>query len=100
MLPLAAPTLAGICHVRNEFLPVVRLEDMEVEAEGARLLVLSGAHGNWGLLARHVHALAALEATHANSYVGGDIWSGAVLGSALYREQVVKNSSPSGSIAL
>lgn len=93
-IPRAATVLAGICHLRNEFLPVVRLDDSASDVEVNQLLVLSGTQGNWAILARHVCALEALEMSHVTNFVQGDVWSAAVLGSAFYREHVVKILEP------
>jgi chemotaxis signal transduction protein len=83
----------GLCHLRAEFLPVLRLEVLvnQEESSAARspsqVVVMTGAGGPWGISVDQVVALEPLEVVinfddHERSSV--------VMGSANYRDQVVR----------
>lgn len=96
-IPTAPSVLAGVCHIRNEFLPVVRLlaltESDGTTAAEKQVLVLDTGNTCWGLLTERVVALEALEPTHVSDATHGE-WSSALLGSAIYRDQIVKVLEP------
>lgn len=94
-IPTATSLLAGLCHLRNEFLPVVQLESATTETGESRMIVLCGSHGTWGLLTQQIGPLEYLEVSHVSSYGSDEIWSAAVLGSAFYRDRVVQIVEPS-----
>ncbi|WP_203328982.1 chemotaxis protein CheW [Candidatus Laterigemmans baculatus] len=91
--------LAGLCHFRNEFIPVVDLnpllENTSITRRAAgKMLVIGGAGGNWALLVDEVIALESLETLvhgDARSHDGG---ATAVLGTATFRDQVVRVLDP------
>lgn len=91
--------LAGLCHVRNEFIPAVLLDSLLGEATGGRkpaskMLVLSGSAGNWALLVDEVIALESLETLVNPDARHGDIGSSMVMGTATCRKQVVRVLDP------
>ena len=98
-LPDSPALLAGIVHLRNEFLAVVRLDDLAGEGEGEtqperQLLVLSGPNSPWAVLVDEVAALAPLEVSVDGEAKTPDSWAAVVLGSATFRERVVRALDP------
>lgn len=104
-VPTSHPALAGLCHVRSEFVPVLRLaallqETEEDPAANRRMLVIQGTGGHWALLIDGVVGLESLETlihpdyrselTHA---VGA---RSPVLGTATCRDQIVRVLDPNG----
>jgi chemotaxis signal transduction protein len=93
-VPAAPAVVAGLCHQRNEFLVVLRLEVLAGEQVAARndksqMLVLAGPHGSWGLLVDEVAGLQSLEVSVNAEAKQPDSWVAAVLGSATYDGKVV-----------
>lgn len=65
-VPIADAALAGVCHLRNEFLAVVRLDFLQGhqarnEFAPRQLLILTASTGAWGLLVDKVVALDSME---------------------------------------
>lgn len=98
--PHSDPILKGICHIQNEFLPVVSLQALtQIQYETSpeseqQLLILLGPQGPWGLLIDGASALAALEisiSTYSNQH---DQWAKATVGSATYQNQVLQILDP------
>jgi len=90
-VPATHPVVEGLCHLRAEFLPVLRLAVLvnQESATGQRsqVMVMTGAGGPWALSVDQVVALEPLEVVinfddHDRSSV--------VMGSANYRDQVVR----------
>ena len=99
-IPLSDPVLEGICHIRNEFLPVINLQSLAqshyatLASSEQQLLVLLGPTGRWGLLIDQVVALVALEASLSASNDQQDQWSQVTFGSASYQNQILKLLDP------
>jgi chemotaxis signal transduction protein len=98
-VPGAAKILAGLCHLRSEFVPVLHLptlspEDDAPAAGTAQLIVLTGAPGPWGLVVDEVARLEPLEVSVSTDPRGEDTWSAAVMGSASYRGRVIHVLDP------
>jgi chemotaxis signal transduction protein len=98
-LPCFAALLAGVCHVRNEFLPVLRLHTLqdEVDRDGevnARLVVLTSPSGPWAVLVDEVAGLVPLEVSVDADVKFLDGWMSAVMGSATFRNNVVRVLDP------
>ena len=60
-IPASPPVVAGLCHLRNEFLVVLRLDvlagDQEpVNPQGQQMIVLAGFSGAWAVLVDEVAA--------------------------------------------
>lgn len=93
--PGAPGLFVGLCHFRNEFLPVLDLPEF-VETNGAdsgeagSLLILSGPEGNWALLIDRGLALEALEIAYSAS--GSE--SQELVGTASYRDEIVRVLDP------
>lgn len=98
-MPGGDTALAGLCHVRNEFIPALSLPALlgEAEATGTsngKLLVIGGSAGNWALLVDEVVALEPLETLTMPDARSVDHRQAAVLGTATFRDQVVRVLDP------
>ncbi len=99
-VPYSDPTLKGICHIQNEFIPVVSFVSLtQIQYEttpGAeqQLLILNGPLGSWGLLIDQAIALAAIEISFSTVSQSSDNWSKVTLGSASFRNQVIQVLDP------
>ena len=94
-VPDAPPMLAGIVHLRNEFLPLLR--DPEVfETEGktgpreAQVVIVNGENGPWGLLVDRVIGLVPLEVSLSSGATGNRGLAAAVMGSATLDHRIVR----------
>jgi chemotaxis signal transduction protein len=90
-VPDSPAALAGLCHFRNEFVPVLNLRHFvgtshAAAAEGGFLLVLTGREGRWAFVIERGLALEPLEIAYASA--GGA--QEALIGTASYREEVVQ----------
>jgi purine-binding chemotaxis protein CheW len=97
-VPGCQTTLAGICHVRNEFLPVLRCaaewtQDTDLVGDQP-LLIVHGAHGPWALAVDVAIGLASLEPALCLDGALADVWSDAVVGTASYQDRVVRVLDP------
>jgi purine-binding chemotaxis protein CheW len=98
--PHSDPILQGICHIQNEFVPVVSLQALtQIQYEtspGAeqQLLILLGAQGPWGLLIDQAVALAALETSISTFSELQNSWSKVTVGSASFQNQVLQILDP------
>lgn len=94
IVPDADPSLAGICHIRNEFLPVLHLREFAAREQGRgteqQIIVVSAASGPWALLVDRVIGLLPLEVSLCSDVGASHGWSAAVMGSATYQNQVVQ----------
>lgn len=94
-VPRSHPVLAGLCQLRNEFLPVLRLFNRADQEEPALnrntpLLVITGLSGNWAFEVDEVAGLASLDVSVDADTRSPDGWLAAVMGSATYRDKVVR----------
>jgi chemotaxis signal transduction protein len=94
-IPKSHDVLAGLCHLGNEFLPVLRWFDRtarEPSAFGAdtQLVVVTGLSGDWAFAVDEVAGLASLDITVDADTRSSDGWLTAVMGSATYRDKVVR----------
>ena len=94
VVPDADPLLAGICHIRNEFLPVLRLSEFAAREETRpaeqQIVVVSAASGPWALLVDRVIGLLPLEVSLCSDVGASHGWSAAVMGSATHQNQIVQ----------
>ncbi len=98
-LPATDAALAGICHLRNEFLAIVRLDLLQAhEAQANRdprqLLVLTGTAGAWGLLVDEVVALESMEFSIRTEVEREDSHLDLQVGAATYRDNFVRLLDP------
>ena len=88
--------IRGVCHVRNEFLPVVSLRSLlNIEYEAGeseqQMIILSNRSSTWGLLVDRTEGLEDLETSYSTLSAGGDaIWSKVVVGTATYGQHVIQ----------
>lgn len=97
--PQSDPVLAGLCHVRGEFLPVLRLDALLVDGGGSpsperKMIVVNRPEGFWAVLADEVAGLAVLETSAAPDAYFDDAWSDALAGWSTYQSQVVRVLDP------
>lgn len=86
--------LAGLCHLRNEFLPVVNLHDVEMAfnspSRGRQVIVITAGNGPWALVVDRVIGLVPLEvslSSEASTTLG---WTSSVMGSASHDDRIVQ----------
>ena len=92
-VPHSTAVLRGLCHHRNEFLPVLSLPALLGEslsdADACLLLVMESGDGSWGLPISRALALETLElASIGESSV--DAPPSVVMGTASFRDKVVR----------
>ena len=92
-VPLCHDVLAGIGHVKNEFLPVIVLaplvgEYAQVQSESGQLLVLNSSLGPWGLLIDKIVCINAVE-THVDADRRLDSTLTPLLGTSSYEGEVI-----------
>ncbi len=96
VLPHAPALVAGLGHVRNEFLPLVRLLGADESITGSshelepQMLVLTSDQGPWGLLVDRVYGLAPLEVSRGSERQSSVGWTSAIMGTATLDHQVVQ----------
>jgi chemotaxis signal transduction protein len=98
-VPHCDGVLAGLCHVRSDFLPVLSLRgllagDTSCATREPQMLVVNGDECAWGLLVDQVAALESLEPSIAPDDELDNTWSATVLGWASYRDWVVRVLDP------
>ena len=93
VVPDADPSLAGLCHLRNEFLPVVSLNDLNTrggQTADMQIIVFTAANGSWALLVDRVIGLVPLEVSLSTHVGSGGGWTSALMGSASHDDQIVR----------
>ncbi len=94
-VPGSTNVLAGLCHFRSEFTPVIRLDHLLTE-DGARLgeepqmLVVQSGDGAWGVLADEVRALVSLEPSAGEEVTDMLCWTSAITGWAAWEAESVR----------
>src|SRR5687767_12227615 len=83
-VPNSDSVLAGLCHVRSDFLPVLSLHallsgDPSCRPPEPQMLIVTGADGTWALLVDQVAALTSLETSAAAEVGFDDSWSTTVV---------------------
>ena len=99
-LPHADASLKGVCHIQNEFMPVVSLKALSsfqyestADAE-QQLAILLSPQGPWGLLIDEADTLAELEISISTFSDESDPWSRVIIGSASWDSQVLQILDP------
>lgn len=98
-VPDCHPSLAGLCHLRSEFVPVFSLDsllDIDRSSKSQthdRLLVLNGS-SVWSLLIAEAAALESLETIVTPETRMDDVNLSAVMGTAMFRDQIVRVLNP------
>lgn len=95
-VPDSAPSLVGLCHIRNEFVPVLSLRALlegqsDSDRSGDQMLIMAApTNATWGVLVDAVAALSALDVSINTDGRSNDAWSAAVMGSATCRGEIVR----------
>ncbi|MDG2385423.1 MAG: chemotaxis protein CheW [Pirellulaceae bacterium] len=93
-VPDANHLLAGLCHLRNEFLPVVNLLDLDVASKsqsgGQQVIVITAGNGPWALLVDRVIGLVPLEVSLSSEAGTALGWTSSVMGSASHDDRIVQ----------
>ncbi len=97
-VPRCPPSLAGLCHIRSEFIPVVVLGPLLGDRETLRqdpeqLLVLDSQLGPWALMIDRVIAIDAIE-THVDAGHRVESQRSPLLGTATYQSFIVRVLDP------
>ncbi len=103
-VPRCPSSLAGLCHIRSEFVPVIQLGPLLGEGEfqatqSAQLLLLSSALGAWALMIDRAISIETIE-THVDTVAAGDGQRSAVLGTATYEAEIVRVLDPQALLQL
>ena len=99
-LPHSDPVVVGVCHVQNEFFPVISLRSLlDVQYENQtraeqQMMIMSTDNSSWGLLIDRAVALAHLEVSISTLADREDTWCTVVTGSASYSNQVLQVLDP------
>jgi chemotaxis signal transduction protein len=93
-VPQSAAVLKGLCHHRNEFLPVLSLpallhESSQSDFDCRFLLVMEGGDGPWALPISRAIGLESLEMASIGE-TAGDVSRPVVMGTASFRDGVVR----------
>lgn len=96
-VPQSDPALAGVCHLRNEFLGVIHLDVLRgAESptdQPTQLVAIAGVQGAWALLVEEVRSLESLDsAMSPESDRGG--FADAVIGAATHGGEFVRLLDP------
>jgi chemotaxis signal transduction protein len=98
-VPGANPVLAGVCHLRNEFLAVIDLRALagedRVDFGDQQLLVVNGSNGAWAVLVDGIVGLESLEVSISQDMHSADDWTTAMIGSATLRNRAIRILEPS-----
>jgi chemotaxis signal transduction protein len=98
-VPGSHDSLEGLGHLRSEFIPVISLgslldiERCETSDDHDRLLVFSG-NSPWSLLIDEAAALESLETIVTPEVRSDDAQLTAVIGTAMFRDQIVRVLNP------
>jgi chemotaxis signal transduction protein len=98
-VPHCHASLAGLCHVRNEFLPVVHLQvllggEAPKNSRGGQLLIVNTTGVSWAFLIDRAVAIDSLDLSINPDIRLDDGLSAAFLGTATYGEHVVRVLDP------
>lgn len=98
-VPGSHSALAGLCHVRSEFMPVLFLNSLlgdnrSERSKDRKLLVISGSGGPWALSVDEVIAIESLETLINPDDRFDDVRYAAVMGTATSHGQVVRVLDP------
>jgi chemotaxis signal transduction protein len=98
-VPQCHPSLAGLCHLRSEFIPVISLASLpDIDASESpsaenKLMVING-NCIWSLLIAEAAALESLETIVTPEARIDDVIQSPVMGTAMFRDQIVRVLDP------
>ncbi|QEG41047.1 chemotaxis protein CheW [Roseimaritima ulvae] len=104
-VPHSGPALAGMCHLRSEFNPVIALNPLlrSDEASGVRgdnqLLVIQSS-SVWSLLIAEAAGIVSLETLVTPESRGDDRIQTPVIGTSMFRDHIVHVLDPGGILRL
>jgi len=98
-VPNCHPALTGLCHLRSEFIPVLQLNallehDSPRATESQNKLLVINGHSPWSFLIAEAAALQSSETLIAPDGRGDDASQTAMMGTAMYRGQIVRVLDP------
>lgn len=93
-IPNCHDSLAGVCHLRSEFIPVISLSallniDTSQQAHPHNKLMVIDGSNVWALLVAETASLETLETIVAPDARMDDASNSAVMGTAMFRDQIV-----------
>lgn len=91
-IPASRGMIAGLCHVRGDFIPVLNLESVVTggdEFAAPILLILDDTDGPWAILVHEVSSLQALEISDAPAPLDSET-DCAVVGWATHHDQLIQ----------
>ena len=92
-VPKTHPVLAGLCHARGEFIPVLTLDPVLAAKRSSPeelMLIIDDTDGAWGILVDEVDSLAFLESSSAPESDSDVGWTSSVTGWATHERGVVR----------
>jgi chemotaxis signal transduction protein len=98
-VPESDASLAGLCHLRSEFVPVILLNSLldgdacDYSQPHNKLLVLNGS-SVWGILIAEAAALESLETIIAPDIRVDESNCNPVMGTAMHRDEIVRVLDP------
>ena len=98
-IPQSDPLLAGLCHFRSEFIPVVLLnslldDDESDDSQRHNKLLVIHENSTWGILVTEATVLESLETIMAPESRLEEMCQTPVMGTAMWREQIVRVLDP------
>ncbi len=100
-VPNCHPSLAGVCHLRSEFVPVISLNSLlhidacQTAQPHNKLMVINGSTV-WALLIAEAAALESLETIITPDIRSDDVNQTPVMGTAMFRDRIVRVLDPNG----
>ncbi|MGV3482842.1 MAG: chemotaxis protein CheW [Planctomycetaceae bacterium] len=98
-VPNCHPAIAGLCHLRSEFIPVIILnalfdiDSSDVSQPHDKLMVIHG-HSAWALRIAEASALESIETLVTPEARGDDANQTAITGTCMFRHQIVRVLDP------
>jgi chemotaxis signal transduction protein len=89
-IPKSSKHLLGLCHVRNEFIPVAELMPGSAPENRKQMAVITSPGGTWAILVDEVVTLTSLDFSMSSSGDNNPLISAAVMGTATYDGRIVR----------
>lgn len=104
-VPRSDPALAGMCHLRSEFIPVISLNHLlrfdigENERPDNQLVVIKSS-SVWSLQIGEAAAIESLETLITPDTRSDEVHQTPVIGTAMFRDKIVRVLDPGGILRL